>query len=322
MLDTLSLKVSTSDSALLFGALDSARRSLHVHVVSPGPLKDVSIDVAITPEQLLHQHLILPFRRERLWPLGVLTLATILVTAIAIGTARREALLARARSEFIAGISHDLRMPLAQILLAGETLALQRDRNEAERVAFATSIVREARRLVGLVDNVLLFSKTGAVELKPRLQPVAVRELFADVIESVQLAVDDVKQTISASPADNVVVMGDRTLLRQALANLVDNAIKYGQQGQHIALRVDTSDDTHVCLIVDDQGPGVPVSQRKAVFERYERLERDLGSERTGSGLGLSVVSHIAHACKGRAFLTDAPGGGARAVLELQTARL
>ena len=99
----------------------------------------------------------------------MLTLATLLVIAFAIGSSRRELLLARTRSDFIAGVSHDLRMPLAQILIAGETMTLRRERDETERVWLSSSIVREARRLISIVDNVLLFSRSGAVALRPRL---------------------------------------------------------------------------------------------------------------------------------------------------------
>ena len=73
-----------------------------------------------------------------------------------------------------------------------------------------------------------------------------------------------------------------------------------------------------VRLQVEDQGPGVPPEQRVRVFEPYERLVRDQASERTGSGLGLAVVRHIASACQGKVWLEDAPGGGTRAVLELR----
>src|SRR5437764_1334324 len=84
-----------------------------------------------------------------------LVIATLVV---AIVSSRREVRLAEARSNFVAGVSHDLRMPLAQILLAGETMSLGRDQGDAHRHRLAASVVREARRLMALVDNVLLFA--------------------------------------------------------------------------------------------------------------------------------------------------------------------
>ena len=319
-LDSLSLQVSTAESTPLFGQVDLTRH-LRATVLPRGALDRLRIQLALNEDQVAYP-LMMPVPRQQLWHLGFLLAATILVVGVAVGAARREAILARARSDFIAGVSHDLRMPLAQILLASETLALQRERSASERVTFATSIVREARRLIALVDNVLLFSRSGAVDIRPRLQPVGVCDLFDEVIEAVQLAVDDARQTIDAHGAPSIAVLGDRQLLRQALVNLVDNALKYGSAGQRIHLGAEQHSPTSVRLYVDDDGPGVPASERARVFEPYERLARDQTSERTGSGLGLAVVRHIANACQGKVWLEERDGSGTRVVLEFRSADL
>ncbi|HEV8198046.1 MAG TPA: HAMP domain-containing sensor histidine kinase, partial [Gemmatimonadales bacterium] len=177
--------------------------------------------------------------RDQLWFSGLLLAAAILAIVIAAVSSRREAMLARARSDFIAGVSHELRMPLAQILLASETLALEREPDAERRLGLATSIVREARRLAGLVDNVLLVARSGAVALRPSLATVSVEELFAEVGDSVQLAVEDAGQRLAVGAAPGIAVRGDRQLLRQALINLIDNARKYGTPGQTIRIGAD-----------------------------------------------------------------------------------
>ena len=156
---------------------------------------------------------------------------------IAATSSRREALLARARSDFIAGVSHELRMPLAQILLASETLALEREQNSKARLDLATSIVREARRLAVMVDNVLLVARSGAVSLRPTLASVDLAELFAEVQESVHLAVEDTRQGLEVRAVPGLAALGDRHLLRQALTNLIDNARKYGAPGANDSTR-------------------------------------------------------------------------------------
>jgi signal transduction histidine kinase len=183
-------------------------------------------------------------------------------------------------------------------------------------VSLASSIVRETRRLMALVYNVLLFSRSGAVELKPALRPVPVDEVLGDVVESVRLAVDDAGQSIEIASSTPTVVVADRRLLRQALVNLVDNALKYGAPGQRIRLGAETA-GVSVRLFVDDEGPGIPATDRARIFEPYARLSHDQVSERTGTGLGLAVVRQIAEACGGRVWLEDAPQHGARAVIEL-----
>jgi signal transduction histidine kinase len=316
-LDSQSVHVATASGLALVGHGVPAHR-YDAMVRGRGALEGLTITVALAPRQI-PVALLMHVRAGALWWNGVLVLCAVLAIGLAAGSSRREVQLARARSDFVAGVSHDLRMPLAQILLAGETLAMRRERDDGARVTLASSIVREARRLVALVDNVLLFSRSGASDARPRLGPLSVDTLLADVTAAVQLALDDTGQSIATDAPPSLVVRGDRQLVRQALVNLVDNAIKYGAPAQRIALGAARHGAT-VRLHVDDAGPGIPLADRRRVFDAYERLARDQDSERTGTGLGLAVVRHVAEVCEGRAWVEDAPGGGARVVLELGAA--
>lgn len=310
-LDSLSLAV-TSGGRTLYGAVNQNR---YIGVATPrAPLEAMSVQVGIRAAQA-SMAVMMPIAHDRLMMNGVLTLSTVLVIIFAVGSSRREVLLARARSDFIAGVSHDLRMPLAQILLASETLTLGRDRDERERASLTASILREARRLRNMVDNVLLFSRTGAVGLKPHLVSIDVADLFSEVAQSVELSAADAGQTVEIGVEPGLRVLGDRGLLQQALVNLVDNAIKYGPRGQFVRLRGAAS-ATRAMLSVADEGPGIPKQDRARLFEPYERLGRDQTSERTGSGLGLAVVKQIVDACNGLVSIDDTETG-TRIVVEL-----
>ena len=322
-LDTLSLAVTTADSLPLWGRIGESHE-LRATARGRGALEGLGLTVGFMVQRIPSPMLTLT-RRSRLWHLGGLLLATTIVLVVAARSARREVHLARARSDFIAGVSHDLRMPLAQILLASETLTLGRERDDRERHSLASSIQREARRLAALVENVLLFSRSGAVALAPRPRPVPVGELFAGVVEAVELAAEDAGQGIETREGGAMpVVAGDPQLLRQALVNLVDNALKYGQPGQRIVLAAERVNGAvtppRVRLVVEDEGPGIPAAERARLLEPYERLARDQRSERTGTGLGLAIVRQIAAGHGGRVWLEDAPGGGTRAVLEVPAA--
>lgn len=291
----------------------------HATIHPRGLFEELAITAGLSPPT----GLLASFRsvsRQQLWWTGVLSVCAGIVIVIAAASSRREALLARARSDFIAGVSHELRMPLAQILLASETLAQEREPDDRARLGLATSIVREARRLATRVDNVLLVARSGAVTLRPTLASVNVKDLFGEVGESVQLAVEDAGQRLEVQAPDGLAVLGDRELLRQALTNLIDNARKYGGPSQTIRLGADGAVNDAVHLYVENDGPGIPPAERARLFQPYERLARDQTSERTGSGLGLAVVAQIASACGGRVWLEDGRPRGTRAVLALRAA--
>jgi signal transduction histidine kinase len=117
--------------------------------------------------------------------------------------------------------------------------------------------------------------------------------------------------------APGAVIVGEPTAVRQVLTNLLDNALKYGPAGQTVTIgcRVD---DGRLRLWVDDQGPGVPAAERENVWQPFVRLEQE-NHDRipTGTGLGLAVVRQLAQVMGGKAWVEDAPGGGARFVVTL-----
>jgi signal transduction histidine kinase len=129
----------------------------------------------------------------------------------------------------------------------------------------------------------------------------------------------DAGQTIETATDTNLRVLADRALIHQALANLVDNAMKYGPRGQRIRMSARPV-ETGIEIAVEDDGPGIPAAARSRLFEPYERLARDSTSERTGSGLGLAVVRQIVLACRGSIRIDDT-SQGTRVVITLPEAR-
>jgi signal transduction histidine kinase len=164
-----------------------------------------------------------------------------------------------------------------------------------------------------------LFSRSGAVEVTPVMRAVDTNELFDEVIDAVRLAVDDAGQTIEIASSAQVSVQADRRLVRQALVNLVDNALKYGAAGQRIVLAA-VQTGALVRLSVEDEGRGIPAEERERIFQPYERLADDQVSERTGTGLGLAVVRQIIDACRGRVWIESRWDRGTRVVIELRAA--
>jgi signal transduction histidine kinase len=115
---------------------------------------------------------------------------------------------------------------------------------------------------------------------------------------------------------EGVVASVDRGAIRQVLLNLLDNAVKYGPAGQAVEIGLQADGGT-ARIWVRDQGPGIPPRERGRVFAPFVRLKRDAASAIAGSGIGLSVVAQLAALHGGRARVEDAPGGGARFIVEL-----
>jgi signal transduction histidine kinase len=274
-----------------------------------------TVEASIDP-QISRQIVIGGLPRSRLpFFLGLLTLnAGLIVTAIL--QLRREMALQQLRDEFVSSVSHELRTPLTQIRMFTETLLLDRIRSTEEQRRSLEIIDREARRLTQLVENILQFSRMDRKidllsKVKRELAPL-IQEIVEDFESVMNGSEAQIELRLSFGLAANV----DPDALRQIVINLLDNAVKYGRKKQKVILGLEARDGM-ACLFVDDEGPGVPVADRKRIFERFQRLERDRQSAIAGTGIGLSVVHDLVTRHGGQCSVTTGDRGGAKFVVEL-----
>jgi signal transduction histidine kinase len=274
-----------------------------------------AVEVALRPE-IAEALIIGGLPRSRLpLLLGLLLLAGGLVAA-AILMLRREMDLARLRAEFVSNVSHELRTPLAQIRMFTETLVLGRVRSDEERRRGLQILDQEARRLSHLVENILLFSRAERNGMRLNIEPTELVPHVSEVVDAFRPLATAKGVTVCAEVGDDAVAAVDRSALRQILLNLLDNAVKYGPEGQTVTLGMKVADG-RVRLWVDDEGPGVPREMRDDIWKPFSRLDREHENATAGTGIGLSVVQELAVQHEGRAWVEDAPGGGARFVVEL-----
>ncbi len=251
--------------------------------------------------------------------LGLLALASGLVL-VAIFQLRREQELALLRTDFVSSVSHQLRTPLAQIRMFGETLLLGRVRSEEERRRSLEIIVKEAQRLTHQVDNVLHFSRAqrGEIRLSPRATHLS--PLVLEVLESFCPLAEAQNCRVEASLDEALWGQVDPAAVRQILLNLLENAVKYGPADQIVDVKLRRGPPGAIRLVVEDEGEGIPEAQREEVFSPYARLERHRASGIAGSGIGLAVVRELARRQGGRVWVEEAFGGGAGFVVELPQA--
>src|SRR5207247_2198447 len=194
--------------------------------------------------------------------------------------------LARMRADCVPSVSHELRTPLTQIRMFAETLLLDRVRSDDERKRALAVIDQETRRLSNVVENVLQFSRgeRGTLRIAPHRCDVAAAvretiELFAPIAAGRNARVTlDAEESIEANVDEGAV--------RQIVLNLLDNAVKYGPEGQQVVVRLER-DATSVRIAVDDEGPGIPPRERRRVWSRYYRLGRETERAIAGAGIGL-----------------------------------
>jgi len=208
---------------------------------------------------------------------------------------RREARAAELRSAFVARVSHELRTPLTSIRMLAETLSLGRVAEPERQREYLDTIVQETERLSGMVENVLEFSRAEAATAKREFQTVELRPLIEQALAQLRPALEQRGFSLAIDcRANSASVHADAEALRQAIANLITNAIKYSGESTRIEVRIIRA-GAEARIEVADWGIGVPAQFRTRIFERFFRVPRSDDSA-GGVGLGLSLVAEIMRA--------------------------
>jgi len=230
---------------------------------------------------------------------------------------RRESEMARLKSDFVANVSHDLKTPLAVIRMFAETLEMDRVPNEASRREYYGVITRESERLTRLIDNVLDFSRIESGRQRYDIALGHVEPVVHEVLEAFRypLAQQGFKVDVHVEP-DLPEVRLDPEAMKQALANLVDNAIKYSDERRRLGVTARRVGN-EVCIVVSDEGVGIPAREQDRIFEKFYRIGRSETQGRRGSGVGLALVKHIVAAHGGRVTVESRPGEGSQFALHL-----
>jgi signal transduction histidine kinase len=274
------------------------------------------VEAAIRPDAAPHL-IIGGLPRSRIPLFMGLMLLTLGVGAAAFIQLRREHQLARLRDDFISGVSHEFRTPLTQIRIFAELLDSEKLRSPQERKRSTSVINREATRLTHLVENILQFARSSRLPTSlGDLEEIDLSEAFQELAEAFGPQASAAESRIDMNVAPGVSVMAGRGGMYRILANLLDNALKYGPAGQTVEVRAQAHGE-RIRISVGDKGPGVPRRDRERIWEPYRRLGRDLSGDVQGSGIGLAVVKELSKAYGGEAWVEDREGGGARFVVEL-----
>jgi len=217
--------------------------------------------------------------------------------------------LERTREEFVANVSHELRTPLSLIKGYVETLLDGARDNPEVAERFLKIIERNANRLDLLIQDLLTISALESEKIKLNLQPVEMRALASKVLTDLNAKAEN-KNVALVNDVPELTAHGDVNRLDQVLANLVDNAIKYGRAEGHVTVGGKKRDDGALEIFVRDDGPGIPAEALDRVFERFYRVDKARSRDQGGTGLGLSIVKHIVQAHGGEVRVESEVGQG------------
>jgi heavy metal sensor kinase len=206
---------------------------------------------------------------------------------------------------FTADVSHQLRTPLTALRSVGE-VGLREHRDEAAYKTIIGSMLEEADRLASLVDRLLTLSRAETRQAKLSTDEFDVRELAEEVAAHLEVLAEEQGQSIEVEHVGAPHAYADRFVVRQALINLVDNAIKFSPAGGRIRIRVAEASGEAVVDVVDS-GSGIAPSSRDRIFDRFYR---EADSNTPGAGLGLSIAKGAVEATGGRLTLAASGIGG------------
>ena len=230
---------------------------------------------------------------------------------------RKELLLAKIRSEFVANVSHELRTPLALISMYAETLEMGRFKTEAKAKEYYSIISSESRRLSNIVNRILNFSKTESGKRTYHFDSVDASALIHSVCETYRHHLESNGfQFQCVSPPEEVTISADRDALTECIINLIDNAQKYSDKTKEIAVTL-TADSNKAIIEVADKGIGIPGEYQKRIFEKFFRVPSGSVHNTKGAGLGLALVFSIIKAHSGTIALKSEPGSGSTFTITL-----
>ncbi|QOJ15152.1 MAG: HAMP domain-containing protein [Planctomycetia bacterium] len=224
----------------------------------------------------------------------------------------------RVKSEFIANVSHELRTPLTSIIGFAELLREAPGQENGRFIRYAENILISGRILLEIINDLLDLAKIEAGRVELHVEPIALRELCATLIDFMRPQADKKSLEMGLICPDELPACStDPVRLRQILFNLLSNAIKFTPEGGQVQLVLIPKQAGWVRLEVRDTGPGIAPENRKVIFEKFRQIDQSATREHSGTGLGLAIARELTHLLGGRIDVDSEVGAGSTFWIEL-----
>jgi two-component system sensor histidine kinase SenX3 len=254
--------------------------------------------------------------------LGILLLAMIIAgvglnTLFLVREIRRNA----QHDAFINAVTHELKTPVASIRLYLETLQAHAV-DEDKRQEFYRTMLADSDRLLGTIEQILRTGRVGAASRKLNLATLDLAAVVENCLARARALYHVPSESLQFHPSKRATILGDPDEVHAAVANLIDNAVKFSGSDMHVMLDTTEVEGKYVALRVRDQGPGIPRTELKRIFKRFYRVPGPLATRVKGTGLGLYIVRSVAKRHGGRAWAeSDGLGHGSTFVLQFPLAK-
>ena len=262
------------------------------------------------------------------WRTGILFfLGTLLLGMIVSGVVLNTLFLVREirRNEqhdaFIHAVTHELKTPVASIRLYLETLQTRKV-DDAKRGEFYHIMLEDSNRLLTTIEQILCTGRIGPGNRKPNRAPIDLGALVDGCVTRARTLHGATPESLEYSPGPRITISGDSDEVQAAVANLIDNAVKYSGNQAHVSVDISKAGEKYVSIRVADDGPGIPKHELKRIFKRFYRVPGPLATRVQGTGLGLYIVRSVAKRHGGRVWAeSGGPGHGSTFVLQLPIAK-
>ena len=214
------------------------------------------------------------------------------------------------RRDFISNLSHELRTPVSVIRANSETLIDSALDDKKQAKVFAKAILRNAERLTDMVSSLLDLSRIEYGELKLNFQEINLNSYFENYIQSIASLAKKKDINILCKLQHKGSVNADSQAIERIMNNLIDNAIKYSDEGSDITILTSNEDDNYIKVMVEDNGEGISAEDKDHIFSRFYRTASARATENQGSGLGLAIVKHLVNSLNGEVGIESKPQQG------------
>jgi two-component system, NarL family, sensor histidine kinase BarA len=216
------------------------------------------------------------------------------------------------KSEFLANVSHELRTPLNAIIGFAELIREQAIYHQDPKVQrYTTNVLESGRLLLGIINDLLELAKIEAGKVQVRWEKCSLREIGEALLNFCRPLIEDKQLQTRFTVDENMgLVETDPGKVQQIMFNLLSNAIKFTPAGGSIALSIGRVDEDHFMFSVEDNGAGIPESERERIFEKFRQLDASATKEHSGTGLGLAIVRELTGILRGTVTVGGAVGQG------------